>query len=309
MKSDEIQEKIERIFHGRSDELAALSEWVSSDQKVGQRAGVIVGTPGRGKSALLTQFQRRCASNHPAWQVQLLEATGQQGAAEVMSHMLGQMLAEYEGMVARGPRDREGLAALLRTVPSVGDLLAYLVKEDNRPGWQKFLDFVERLDDAVRGKNASSRLIFIVDPKPEFAIDHPGDWIPLVEKLPSSVRLIIAQRPDDTLVAHPAASRHFSHILSSQLSDLSPLAVQEWYEDAFKIGLLPNLDGGKRRAVSHAAYERYAGYPLAHHALIGVLAFESISGGQLPDTIRKLPRKTEALLDELYAKLRGLGRV
>ncbi|MDN5870899.1 MAG: hypothetical protein L0H73_09315 [Nitrococcus sp.] len=240
--------------------------------------------------------------------MQALDVTGDQQAAQVMEHLLGEMYGSYRGPVKTGPGDRGRIKELVKSVPAVGGLLATYVKEDSRPGWQRFLDFATTLGEAaVKTHGAATRLIIVIDPRPALKLAAPGDWIPLGEDLPEAVRLIIAQRPDDTLVTDGDARRVFSRILESPLGDLSEREVAQWYKQEIDEGLLKEFDTGLHQTNWRTAYQRYAGYPLAHDAVIKVLAHDKPEPSTLQDAITCLPQKVEGLLDLLYGKLCNLG--
>ena len=236
-----------------------------------------------------------------------LPYTSEQAAAQAMEHMLGLLLKEFKGFVRNGPRDTEQHRAILESIPSIGNLLASLMADQTAPGWQRFLIFVRSLSDALARKSPDARIVFLIDPRHELCLDTPGDWIPLAEDLPHNVRLIVGQRPDDTLATHPDARRAFTSLLASPLGDLTEIDIEDWYESEFKAGHLPQLDGQARGQVRQAAYARYKGYPLAHRALITALMFDNVRPEMLADAIAEMPREVEGLLDLLYEKLCSLG--
>lgn len=296
------------MFVGRDNELAALEKWVKDDKT---RAGVLVGSVGRGKSALLKAFEDQCAGRDIAelpWYVQSLAVTGDQQASQAMEHLLGMMYSAYSGFVKTGPGDRDLWRASLLSIPAAGKLLAALVKQDTRPGWQRFLHFAAELSKAaVNEYGGDTRLIFLIDPQHELQLAKPGDWVPLAEGLPDAVRLIIAQRPDDTLVTHGDARRAFSSILEPPLGDLSENEVAQWYEQEIDAGQLQDFDASVHGTLWRTAYERYSGYPFAHDAVIKVLAYDKPAPAALQEAIIQMPQDVHDLLDLLYQKLCALG--
>lgn len=296
------------MFVGRDNELAALEKWVADDKT---RAGVLVGSVGRGKSVLLKAFEDQCAGRDMAelpWYVQSLAVTGDQQAGQAMEHLLGMMYSACDVLVRTGPGDRDLWRASLLSFPVVGKLLAALVKQDTRPGWQRFPHFAAELSKAaVKEYGSDTRLIFLIDPQHELQLAKPGDWVPLAEGLPDTVRLIIAQRPDDTLVTHGDAKRVFANVLEPPLDDLSDKEVEQWYEQEIDAGQLQDFDASTHGTLWRTAYERYSGYPFAHDAVIKVLAYDKPAPAALQEAIMQMPQDVHDLLDLLYQKLCALG--
>lgn len=296
------------MFVGRVNELSEIEHWVADNHS---RAGVLVGSAGCGKSELLKAFARRCTKRGTAqakWYVQRTEITANQQPGEAMDGLLRQMYSAYNGYVRTGPDDHDRVRALLTTIPKVGGLLATFLNQDTRVGWKRFLDFVTVLSEATVTKHgASARLIFLVDPRDELQLDLPGDWIPLAEDLPDVVRLVVAQRPDDTLVTHGGASRLFVNVLKSPLGDLSEPDVSQWYAQELRYGCLQGFGASLHKTMWQTAYARYGGYPFAHDAAMKVLAHDKPKAGALLNAMTRMPDQMTGLLDELCHKLRALG--
>ena len=297
-------------FVGREAELGTIRDWIASDLTTSRRAGILTGQPGSGKSALLEQLERECLarpSSEARWFVQLIPLTGEQSPGKSLEDALSLMLSRFRGVVSSGPRDRAQFKAWLEVLPSVGRLLATLVRDDPRPAWQRFIAFADSFNSALEAKDRAGRLVFLIDPQHELKSDSPGDWIPLAERLPAGVRLIIAQRPDDVLCTDGDAQRAFASLLEDRLGDLPFEAIEEWYDAEFAAGHIQGGAADVRRVVVRAAFARYGGYPLAHRALINVLAFEKPPPQELDRTIEKMPNEVQGLLDLLYTKLRDIG--
>src|SRR5258708_6056902 len=142
--------------------------------------------------------------------------------------ILGLYRAVKSEFVSAGPSDREHLQSLFSLVPGAGKLLAGLVGEDKRPGWERFLDYANSVA-ATLEKN-DGKLVLLIDPAPMLNASQAADWRTLAPDLPSQIRVLIAQRPDDALAADGelrVECRIFP--FGRHLGDLNEEAVVEWY--------------------------------------------------------------------------------
>jgi hypothetical protein len=65
-----------------------------------------------------------------------------------------------------------------------------------------------------------------------------GEWLTVADRLPASIRILIAQRPDEPVAAHPESHRRFCTIPENgSLSELPERFIGEWYQAEFNGGL------------------------------------------------------------------------
>ncbi len=300
------------MFVGRSDEQGEFIRWVENESSGGtlRRAALVIGSAGMGKSALLEKFADLCRNRAPeTWHVQLARLNSNESASSFLERLLVEAHSLLKGSYLRvGPYDERIKTGLLKAVPKLGDLLALLVKDDKRPGWQRFVGYLSAISDALDGSNG--RFILLIDPDRAMQEGQTADWHSIAKRLPPRTRVVIAQRPDDVIAADPESKLIFEKIPSSgSLSELGEKRIDQLYEYEFDLGRLRQPAAGwasdVRSKLPIAAYRRYGGYPFAHDAAIRLLLTQSVHD---PVTaIAEWPRDVAELLDMLFKSLSGQG--
>jgi hypothetical protein len=266
------------IFAGRPDEQGEFCRWISAEPPdyAGRRAALLIGAAGSGKSALITRFEDICLEHVPdTWYVQRAELNANETPSAFLERLLDETHRLFLGTFLRtGPRDHRLWKALLKAVPKAGELLAALVGDEKRPGWLRFIDYVEAVSDALRGSN---RLVFLVDPDRAMASGQADEWLTIAQKLPRATRLLIAQRPDDVIAADPEAQRRFYRMPGGRLlGDLDEESIRDWYKRETISGrLVETADRWGEQIcdqLASSAWRRYGGYPVAHDAIVRLLA-------------------------------------
>ena len=106
----------ERVFVGRSRELARLNEWLAR-ALVGQgQVCFVTGEAGSGKTALISEFARRAEEAHPELLVAVGDCNAQTGIGDPhlpFREVLAQLTGDVDGKLAEGAIT-EGIARRLR---------------------------------------------------------------------------------------------------------------------------------------------------------------------------------------------------
>lgn len=300
------------VFVGRAEEQQEFHSWIADEPPVGDptRAALLVGPAGMGKSALINRFAGLCLEHEPErWHVHRTELNANEPPSAFLERLLVGTHRLFTGRFLRtGPRDSRLLTALLKAVPRAGDLLAVLVQEHKRPGWQRFIDYANALSETLGP--AGDRFVLLVDPDMAMHSGQADEWLTIAQKLPPAVRLLIAQRPDDVIAAHPESKRRFRVIpRQGGLHELQAALVTEWYGVEFDrgrlAGALARWNPNVRQEMPQAAYARYGGYPVAHDAVIRLLATDPVDDPVR--SIAKWPQEVAALMEMLFETLARQG--
>ncbi len=294
-------------FFGRQHEIAALTRWVESEPRDDfGRAGLLIGSAGIGKSALLRRLAELCRDHPQRWVVQHETLNRNEEPGPFFERLLSDAHQLVRNKPLRtGPNDRRYLKELLGAVPAAGTLLAALVADVQRPPWRRFVDYAQALSDALAQSDA--RYLLLIDPDWAMSDAQAHEWLSVANALPPRVRLLIAQRPDDAIAAHPESRRRFVRPLADGLGDLTEPQVAEWYETELAQGLLEEparrsaWDTETRRSLPHAAFQHYRGHPLALDAVIKLLAADMPPDPL--DRIRHWPPTLAGLMDSLFDRL------
>ncbi|MFO0971979.1 MAG: tetratricopeptide repeat protein [Phycisphaerae bacterium] len=295
-----------KAFVGREDELAAFQKWVAAPAS--RPAALLVGPAGAGKSSLL----RRCATsfgrrNGQGWFIHHARVNANEAAGPFLDRLLRDAYDVLRRrFIPAGPDDHRQKQELLEHIPAVGGLLSTLVSSDRRPAWQRFRDYIHAIGSALR---ADERFVLLIDPLRTMKDEQAEEWLSVAAELPATVRVLLAQRPDDCVAAHAEAHRHFHRLLQTPLGDLSAETIAEWYDIEISQDRLRDAarrwSHDVRRRLALAAAARYAGHAFAHDAVITLL-------GDAPsaDPVAQLqawPATVEELLDMLWRSVASLG--
>jgi hypothetical protein len=175
-----------RIFVGRKAEIDELIDWVTDEPPGpdGRRAGLLIGHSGTGKSVLLEEFESLCILHTPQrWFVHRGVVTRDENATAFLDRLLAETHWLFRGKpLARGPDDSRHLKALLEAVPQVGKLLAALAGDDPRPTWERFVDYLAALAQALEQRD--ERFCLLIDPDRRMADNQPDEWMAVAARVP-----------------------------------------------------------------------------------------------------------------------------
>jgi hypothetical protein len=293
------------IFAGRDDEQQRFREWVEREPPLDRAAALLVGPAGSGKSALLRRFAEICRGHEPAWFVFAAEINGSEATAAFFERLLADIHGLFAGRyLSEGPHDARLRTVLVKAIPTIGDLLSTLVKEDRRPAWQRLESYLGAVSRAL---SHAERFVLLVDPDRALQAPQAEDWLTLANRVPPRVRIVLAQRPDDGVAAHLEAATRFGWF-GDTLGDLDAATVKAWWDGEMTERLVVAARSWSpevRGKVGASAYETYRGYAFAHEALIRYLATT-----RPQDPLRVLarwPRDVENLFTTLYAALTRQG--
>jgi tetratricopeptide (TPR) repeat protein len=296
------------MLFGRHSEQSEFCSWVGSSSRTAEhRAALLIGRAGIGKSVLMRRFHELCNEHTPEqWYVQRFELNSNESPSEFLERVLRKTHDLFKWYWLRtGPRDDRLLTALAEMVPKVGKLLAALVEDVKRPGWERFIDYAEALSDRLEPKH--NRLVILIDPLKEMQSTQGTDWLTIASKLPPAIRIVIAQRPADVIAAHPESRLQFRIIPEhGLLSDLDGPAIRAWYDaELGPHGRLAQISAdwpsGIRDNLWQVAFKRYRGHPFAHDAVIRLL--ENSASKDPLSLIVDWPPAVEQLMDMFFSIL------
>ena len=189
----------DKIFVGRKKELQELQEALRRPE--GQLI-LLVGDPGRGKSALLEALNREISTaDFQPTCFSLLYLLNTNDNSDAFLSRLMEDLLNIGGLTKRRlvlgiPGKMEQWKALLEAVPAAGKLLASFAAEDKRPIRERFLQFLSAVAGYLK---EDQRLVFIFDPDEYLDKSVAADWVSLAREIPDRVSIVFAQRRDDCL--------------------------------------------------------------------------------------------------------------
>ena len=294
------------IFVGRKGEQGWFKQWLDRSDAPEDRAALVLGSAGMGKSALLRRCERICL-DHPAPRryVQRIDLNANESAAQFFERLIHDAHRLFrQKPLRRGPNDRKLLRAMLKSVPGAGTMLAALIADVKKPGWLRFIDYANALSACLAPRG--ERYVLLIDPDRAMDEGQADEWLSVAARLPEVVRLVIAQRPDDVIAAHPESQRLFQTV---KLDDLDEDSIAEWYEAEFVGGRLAEFtgrwSGDVRLRLPRVAFARYGGYPVAHDAVVRLLATKPLD--KPLEAVQSWPRELEALMDMLFKRLAACG--
>ena len=215
-------------FFDRVTELQELHDFVLTSP---QTVFLLVGKMGMGKSQIIKEFHRelRNKSNFLVPDISVLY--GAQSPEEFASD-LNHKLTDRRFMLWR-PEDPTTIRRAFGIVPLAGPLIQALIKDKNKSERVKLEDILN-----VLGRNLKRRVVLILDPYDAHIerSDYEDFFTMLAHRLPSTVKLIVPQRPGDIL----AASTKFLSLaaVTTNKNELKPLPKGDAYQLADS--LIPN---------------------------------------------------------------------
>jgi len=206
-----------KIFVGRKAELEQFKEVLKNPK--GQ-AVLVVGQAGMGKTWLVNEVAERMENKSALKCFSLrYEVTPTDPANTVMTDIMNDAADAIDSVRNKArkyvERNKQKLAALFGVgglipivgsrVKAVGDLLISLTERDKAGNVRKqFIDILQRLSNSMPDEG---RVIFIIDPEKYMQQESDYAWGLVVDKLPSKIKFVFPQRPEDVLVQGEGLAR------------------------------------------------------------------------------------------------------
>jgi hypothetical protein len=254
----------QRIFVGRKAELKAFDEVLRDP--AGQ-AILVVGQQGMGKTMLVSKMAE-LARSHPELKCGAVryEVTPTDSVDSILELMLDHACdaARVVGRSFDGTQRRLDQWKAFLNVFNLGDLILSLPRDPKRNTRDQFIERLERISARMP---ENGRALFVVDPEKYVQPESDQAWGIVARQLPSKVKLLIAQRPDDAI----AQSRDFRaldnlvRIPGADLHVLDEQAVEDLIDICARKPGMPAV-GELRRAVA-----RYNGHPYAVPAALSLI--------------------------------------
>ncbi len=200
-------------FFGRRAELDALRDAISDDTT---RAILVVGHEGMGKSALLGRLMQLIHDNTKSWGpwgAVIYQTYATDSVDAILERMIEDAYAaadtEAGSFAGTEPRKRQWAALWkgVKAIPvvknaaemteAIHDLTFSLKRELTRSTRDQF---IERLNDVSGRMPKDGRAVVVIDPDPEMPLRSDQLWASVLRELPSKIKFVFAQRPNDTLV-------------------------------------------------------------------------------------------------------------
>ncbi len=206
-----------KIFVGRKAELEQFKEVLKNPK--GQ-AVLVVGKAGLGKTWLVNEMARR-SENDSSFKCFSLryEVTPTDPANTVMTDIMNDAADAIDSVRNKArkyvERNKQKLATLFGAgglipivgsrVKAIGDLAISLTERDKAGNVRKqFIEILKRLSDSLPDEG---RVIFIIDPEKYMQERSDYAWGLVVDKLPSKIKFVFPQRPEDVLVQGEGLAR------------------------------------------------------------------------------------------------------
>jgi hypothetical protein len=263
-------------FFDRVNELQELHEFVLTSP---QTVFLLIGKMGMGKSKIVREFHRQLRNKSNFLVPDISVLYGAQSPEEFASD-LNHKLTDRRFMLWR-PEDPTTIRRAFGIVPLVGPLIQALIKDQNKPERIKLEGILNLL-----GRNIKRWVVLILDPYDAHIerSDYVDFFTMLVHRLPSTVKLIVPQRPGDVL----AASTKFLSLpaVTTNKNELKPLPKSHAYQLADS--LIPNC--AEKEQLLDQIWRDANGWPL----LISWQARSYARGEEVKDSID---------LDQAYSRL------
>jgi WD40 repeat protein len=276
-----------RTFAGRAKLLANIDQWIEETNEGGYF--LLLGMPGQGKSALLSQLAcRRGLDGDPSM------ADQRDGPDTQASHL---------HMMKSHKNPRRFMQFLLWQAESLAG---------SPLGESAFQGDVDDLRNALVGAleqvcKKHRRALIIIDALDE--LDHSGERINfLPENLPSGVRVVLSCRPEIPLVK--ALERRLRRL---SVETLPPLTIEDlpfFLESYLDTGLLGEL---RTKLDFDGLFERTKGNPLflkrAVERILDEVRQSRAKGTPIPCIdILTFPNTVEAVFEDIYREITGKGQ-
>ena len=206
-----------KIFVGRKAELEQFKEVLNNPK--GQ-AVLVVGKKGMGKTWLVNEMAERMENKSALKCFSLrYEVTPTDPANTVMTDIMNDAADAIDSVRNKARKfvgqNKQKLAALFGVgglipivgsrVKAIGDLAISLTERDKAGNVRKqFIDILQRLSNSMPDEG---RVIFIIDPEKYMQEKSDYAWGLVVDKLPSKIKFVFPQRPEDVLVQGEGLAR------------------------------------------------------------------------------------------------------
>lgn len=295
-------------FVGRQQELEALMAAI--DRPQGQVL-LIAGNQGTGKTALLSELRKRLArSSYERHRFTLFSCVASTDTVNAKLFELMDDLVHIDdltrGKLVLGiPEERERWRNLLKAVPTIGEALAALVRDDRRPVRSRF---IQTLAIVAGHLQSEQRLVLLFDPEKYLLGDYAAEWLNIAQGLPDRVAAVFAQRPDDALMASDdlAVLPNVHRTPARPLGFLGRSESDEFLREFVKANPQLSYLGApaeepELRSMQAVFWERYQGYPLAMRIVVDELDADPVNP---LETLRQLPSRLTDLLRRQYDSVR-----
>ena len=267
-------------FFGRRAELDALREAIADDTT---RAVLVVGHEGMGKSAILERLMDKIHHDSKPWGVIFYQTFASDSVDTILERIIEDAYAAANteagsfGGTEQRKRQWAALWKAVKAIPVVKNAaemteaihdLAFSLKRDVTRGTRD--QFIERLNDVSKRMPPDGRAVFVIDPDPEMPAKSDQLWASVLRELPSKIKFVFAQRPNDALVSAESRFHELErqrHVVRVPANGLQGLDDEGWddflKQSALRLGLTRNI---LEDALAH--YDRH---PYCVTAAVGLI--------------------------------------
>ena len=271
----------ERIFVGRSTELGAFDKVLSDP--AGQ-AILVVGQQGMGKTMLVNRMAD-CALVHPtvkcgAVRYEVTRTMSPEAAMELMlkdAYAAANRKARVYDLTSQNIERWRSILGLLDLAKSglgsIKDLAISFLRVEDRSTRDQLIERLrlisDRLpDDPSNGDGPLYRALFVIDSSKYMAPGSEDEWAIITRELPRKIKLLFAQRPDDTLVSSDTF-KALGNVVRIPNRDLGLDVLGE--DDVEELLLLRSGSGMPLIDELRVAVARYNGHPYAVPAVLDLI--------------------------------------
>lgn len=192
------------IFVGRKTELEEFRKVIEDPR--GQ-AIIVTGNRGMGKTWLVNKIAK-LAGEHPNLKCGCVryEITPTDSPDSTMAIMMDNAFEAgqiKEGSFSGTEKRLEQWRSLLNVL-NLGDLVLSMRRDPAKDTRQQFLERLELISKQIP---ENGRAVFIVDPEKYMAKESDQTWAIVIKSLPEKIKLVFAQRTEDTLVGSEVIDR------------------------------------------------------------------------------------------------------
>ena len=267
-------------FFGRQSELDALREAIADDTT---RAVLVVGHEGMGKSALLAQLIEGIHHDSEPWGAIFYQTFASDSVDAILERMIEDAYAAANtgaGSFGETEQRKRQWAALwkgVKAIPVVKNAaemteaihdLAFSLRRDLTRGTRD--QFIERLNDVSKRMPPNGRAVFVIDPDPEMPAKSDQLWASVLRELPSKIKFVFAQRPNDGLVSAESRFHELErqrHVVRIPANGLQGFDDEGW-DDFLDQSALPL---GLTRNIFEDALAHYDRHPYCVTAAVGLI--------------------------------------